>query len=121
MDSEKKGYLVISSFIIRILIFMTTIFVLFFVVSNNNVSASEKEDKKKQIEKIETELSIEKEKYLQFGIKEVGGRGVERPHGPLLPWPRLQTEGRHGEGGSGLRQSQGTRVRAGMNPLRGHR
>ena len=70
MDSEKKGYLVISSFIIRILIFMTMTFVLFFVVSNNNVSASEKEDKKKQIEKIETEISIEKEKYLQFGIKE---------------------------------------------------
>lgn len=58
------------SFVTRIFISTTMTSVLFFVVFPNCSFASEKDTKKKQIKKIETDLSREKEQFLKFGIKE---------------------------------------------------
>ncbi len=58
------------SFVTRIFISTTMTSFLFFVVFPYSSFASEKETKKKQIKKIETDLSREKEKFLKFGIKE---------------------------------------------------
>ena len=58
------------TFVTRILISTTMASVLFIAVSGHSTLASEKEIKKKQIKKLEKELSREKEKFLEFGIKE---------------------------------------------------
>jgi septal ring factor EnvC (AmiA/AmiB activator) len=58
------------SFVTRIFIYTTILSLLFFGVCHSRESVSEKETKKKQIKKIETELSREREQFLKFGLKE---------------------------------------------------
>ncbi len=70
ISERKEDYRVKLSFVTRIFISAAMISVLFFVVFPHNGSASEKETKKKQIKKIETDLTREKEKYIKFGKKE---------------------------------------------------
>ena len=58
------------SFIIRILITATMISVLFLTVSFDGSIASDEETKKRQMKKIETDLTKEKEQFINFGNKE---------------------------------------------------
>ena len=59
-----------SSFIIRVVIFLTMLSVLFVAVSINNGIGSDEETKKRQMKKIETDLTKEKEEFNKFGTKE---------------------------------------------------